>query len=110
MAKRLLGYDPLSGIKTYHEYDHQTKKTAIGYEYPHVDGLLDWTKYLSNTGIDSYNKRRDMKHVACVPLSIINKWRLEEGIDIFNDDHWPRVKEKLNDPDWKFLRTGSGNL
>ena len=33
-------------------------------------------------------------------------WQLEQdGIDVYNPDHWPAVQRKLNDPEWRYLKT-----
>lgn len=51
----------------------------------------------------------DVQHVASIPNIIINQW-LKEGIDFFNPDHLPAIIRKLNDPSYRFLRTGGGHL
>ena len=112
MTKRLLGYDPLTGLKTYHEYDHTEKKTTISYEHDDVSPVLGWAHDLATSGLEKPNMRmrnKQMRHVACVPEGIILKWRTE-GIDLYNKDHWPMVRKKLNDPEYKYLRTWKGYL
>ena len=112
MAKRLLGYDFLTGLKTYHEYDHPTKQTTISYEHDDVGPVVKWAQDLASGGLENltHARRQDQsRHVATIPESIILKWRTE-GIDIFNDEHWPMVRKKLNDPDNKFFRTWKGQV
>ncbi len=43
--------------------------------------------------------------VATIPLVIAEKWLNDHGIDVFQREHWPRVRQLLNDPDWRYLRT-----
>ena len=43
-------------------------------------------------------------HAGRVPLSLVYQW-LGEGIDLFDRDHWPAVRRKLNDIDYAALRT-----
>jgi hypothetical protein len=43
--------------------------------------------------------------VACIPLVIAEKWLNDHGVDVFQREHWPRVRQLLNDPDWRYLRT-----
>lgn len=108
MPKRLLGYDPLTGLKTFHEYDHVAKKTIIGYESD-VQPIVDVNKEIQNRPQSKYRKRDDW-HVAHIPAVIVMKWRIEDGIDVFNEEHTDAVVKKLNDPAWKYLRTMTGNI
>ena len=110
MAKRLLSVDPLTGLKTYHEYDWKEKKTQITYEQDDVSGLTWWTQEVANAGMHEKQRKKDVWHAACIPEIICIKWRLEEGIDIYNKDHWERVRKKLNDPDYAYLRTWKGRI
>lgn len=34
----------------------------------------------------------------------LQHWKATEGIDVFNQDHWPRVVEKLNSNEFQALR------
>lgn len=49
-------------------------------------------------------------HKARIPNSIVAKWLLEDGIDIWGGEHQAEVARKLNDPDWAYLRTGGGYI
>lgn len=42
---------------------------------------------------------------AIIPAGVQLKWLNEEGLDVFNPDHADRLKKKLNDPEWAWLRT-----
>ena len=53
---------------------------------------------------DAARPRGDFWHAGRVPLSVVYEWR-REGIDVFNRDHWPAVRRKLNDIDYAGLRT-----
>jgi len=50
---------------------------------------------------------RHMHKVAHIPAVVIDQW-LAEGIDVFDPEHADRVWNKLNDPDWRKLRTTEG--
>ena len=50
-------------------------------------------------------KDKSMRKVASIPLIIIEKWKRELGVDIMNKDHMPKVKQLLNDPQYRYLRT-----
>ena len=45
---------------------------------------------------------------AFIPDIIILKWLNEEGLNIFDKNAAVQLKRKLNDPDWRFLRTRPG--
>lgn len=100
MAKRLLDFDPLTGMMTFHDYDEVEDKTFISYEQD-VEPLLDRNKAAQN---DATGPMGDMVHVASIPQTIQMKWMVEYGVDIMNKDHMPKVKRLLNDPEWRYLK------
>ena len=38
------------------------------------------------------------------------RWLIEEGIDFYNKEHWPKVRAKLNSSEFLYLRTSPGVL
>jgi len=107
--KRSLGKDPLTGIESFHVYDPMTDITHIE-EVQDVEPILNRNKNLANTNHSSDGIKNSWWHAATIPNIVIAKWLNEEGIDFFNKDHWPAVKRKLDDPDYRYLRTGTGKL
>lgn len=90
-----------NGIKTTMEVN--SDKTTVS-KTQDVEGLLNLNKIRSNVmgkkiNDDAYN------HVASIPATLIVKWLQEEGLDIYNPDHAHRLKLKLNDPEYMYLRT-----
>ena len=74
-----------------------------------VGSLLNANKAQSNevgrkATDDCYNR------VASIPAIIIAKWLLEDNLDIYHPDHAKRLKQKLNDPEWLYLRTNEMRL
>lgn len=59
---------------------------------------------------DGYTADRSMRRVAYIPQVIIQKWLNEDGLDVWNPEHKQRLMRKLNDPDWRYLRTAAGTL
>jgi hypothetical protein len=108
MAKRYLDKDPFTGIDSYHDYDDDKGITYIQ-QVQDVEPILERTKALSNTSHSKDGIKRNWWHAAIIPNIVIEKW-LQEGVNFYNKDHWPAVKRKLNDPEWRYLRTGSGKL
>lgn len=97
--KRLLS--DINGVKTYMEVEGE--KTHVT-KTQDVEASINRNKALANhNGKDIRSEAYN--HVATIPDIIIAKWRMEEGIDIFNPDHAEAVKKKLNDPEWRYLRT-----
>lgn len=77
------------------------------HSYEDVAPLLDNNKMLRNDRV--VDKRSEMRHVADIPATVIHKW-LQEGIDVWSGEHQKEVAQKLNDPDWRYLRTGGGHI
>ena len=107
---KLIDYDPLSGMKTYVDYNHSDDCGVLKIEQ-NVQPILDRNKVLYN---EPDHRRHGMKenflHVATIPNSIIEKWLVEEKISIFRKEDWPRIQKKLNDPEYRFLRASAGRV
>lgn len=98
--KRLLDYDPATGLAEYHSYDEATDTTVVSCEQD-VEPILDRNKAAANTASGPMG---DMVHVASIPSSIQLKWLVEHGIDLTNKDHMPGVKRLLNSNEWRYLK------
>jgi len=108
MPKRVVEYDPFTGITTTFDYDYATDTTIVGSEQD-VSLLLDVNKKLQNDHSYSRNGiKNDWWHYASIPSIIIQKWKDEFGIDVFNKDHLKAVYAKLNDPEYRYLKTTAG--
>lgn len=109
-VKRLLDYDSLAGIATYHHYDDATDTTGIE-RVQDVGSFIEHNKRLQNNPNYKQNgMKKEFLHVAHIPNIIIEKWLKEEGINVFKKQDRERVRKKLNDPDWKYLRTTPGKV
>lgn len=108
--KRLFDHDPITGVTQYYHDDEKTGKWAIE-TVQDMEPFLELNKALQNQPDYSKNGiKREWWHVARIPVLVQQKWLSEDGIDIYKKEHWPRVKKKLNDPEWRYLRTGLGRL
>lgn len=96
----------MNGISTYMEYEAETDTINIIEEYDDLAPNLDWCKALAN---DTEYTKKGMKdgwwHYAHMPNSIINKWLIEEGINVFDRNDQKKVHQKLNSPEYMYLRT-----
>jgi hypothetical protein len=106
MAKRVLDYDPLSGITRYFDYIPETDTSVVYSEQEGVNLILDANKALQN---DDQLTRDGIKkgwwHYAQIPNIIIEKWLNEHGVDIYNKDHEKKVYSLLNQPEYRYLKT-----
>lgn len=71
--------------------------------------ILERNKALQNDG-DGYSPSRDLRRVASIPNVVIEKWLNEDGINLFDPAHADAVRRKLNDPEWRHLRTAPGQV
>lgn len=75
-----------------------------------LTALLDRNRAMANHN-DGYTPSHDMRRVATIPAIIRNKWLNEEGWDAYRPDlYGVELMRKLNDPDWRYLRTADGTL
>lgn len=62
-----------------------------------------------NKALQKETQRSDWgRHIASIPNVILVRWMLEENVNVLgmSSDEWGRfVKRKLDDPDWRHLRT-----
>lgn len=108
MDKRLLSYDPLTGLYTYHSYDELTDQTIISYEAD-SSPVLEANQKEAN---DSESSKQGIKdgfwHYACIPVELQIQWLINEGIDVYRKEDWDRVWAKINDSDFKKVKTTYG--
>lgn len=80
--------------------------------YQDVEDIIERNKRLQTV-----EQRSDWgRHIAEIPNNILNQWLNEEwakgntSIKLFDDEFNKLVQRKLNDPDWRWLRTDSKSL
>ena len=112
----IIHYDPLTGEVQKFFYEEETDTVTIKYCWKPetTTQVLEMNKKLQNAGGDWFKSKTpgesDFWHAAQIPHSIQMKWLIEEQLDIRKKEHWPRLKKKLNDPEWRYLRTGEFSL
>ena len=107
MKWRLLSQDPITGLKTYHAYDSAEKRNHIKTEQD-VKPIIDDNQRAYNNAKAGWGG--DWHHVAEIPMEIIHKWQVEEGLNFYNKDHWAAIKRKLNSNEFRSFRTKHGNI
>lgn len=45
------------------------------------------------------------RHVASIPAVVAELWLNKYGINVFNREHLPKVRELLNSREWQYLKT-----
>ena len=100
MAERLLDFDPLTGLKTFHSFDETTQTTAIRYSQD-VEPVLDANKADLN---HADRKMGDMVHVARVPIGIQLEWFAKYGVRMWDKNHRGRVSRLLDSNEYKYLK------
>lgn len=103
--KRVLDYNPLTGESVIFDYNQTTDQLQLIHKQD-VDHILDRNKELAaDTDRSKKQVKDDMLHYASIPNSVILKWQLEKGVDVFNPKHRKKVFQLLNDPDYRYLKT-----
>ena len=105
MSKRVLDYEPMTGITTYFDYDAHND-TAITYREQDVSPILEANKQLANDDSVTKNGIKDSWwHYAQIPNIVIEKWLNEDGVNLYDKNHQKRVFQLLNQPEYRYLKT-----
>lgn len=108
---RLFDYDPGSGMETRFHYDKPTGNVILEYRQHGLDKIVDRAKKLkSNTARQARQKKEGMMHVGTIPNWLAMKWLNEEGWDCFDKNNMKRVLKKLQDPEYRWLKTFDGRI
>jgi len=98
-------HNPDTGVTTWWE------DTDTGFRLHHVqdcEPIIELNKKKQSAGRDYYRLDDDMWRVASIPIVVQYEWLVRYGItDITSDEHWPKVRKLLNDPEWRYLKTAS---
>ena len=102
--KRLFSRDVVTGVETWFHDD------------PGIDGFHLETKQLCDpilednkrfqAHFDGWTPSRNMRHAACIPMILLHQWAEEVGISLHDEAMGEVIKLKLNDPEYRHLRTG----
>ena len=102
--------DPLDPTSwTEYWYDDETDSLITRYVQD-VEEILKSNQADQNETMNQRHKSEVANKVASIPFTVILKWKYELGVDVFNQDHMPKVLALLNDPEYKHLRTRGGKI
>lgn len=100
--------DQHSGWAEYLIYDEAAETFAIEL-VSDVEPILEANKREANdTG--GYGASREWRHIANIPLIVIEIWKKRYGIDPTMPGHETLLRRLLNDPDNRFLRISAGRF
>lgn len=103
---RFIGRD-VFGNEQFVGTDRATGEIILKTQWADAKAITDRNAELRK--IDHGNGK-DRKLVASLPMSIIAKWRIEHGVDIFNPDHQKAAARLLNDHQNRMFRIWEGNV
>lgn len=74
-----------------------------------IEANIKRNKILQNY-TDGYNKSRDMKHVASIPMVVIHEWNRIYGVDVLKKENSALLRRLINDSDNRMFRTSHGEF
>ncbi|MEM9600672.1 MAG: hypothetical protein AAF926_06590 [Pseudomonadota bacterium] len=97
-----ISIDPVSGVSHYLRVDELTGEME-------TLTTQDPTRILDSNQRERYDAKgplgkADLVKIGNIPLGLIAHWKHVEGLDVYNPDHWERLRKKLDDGDFQKLR------
>ena len=107
-----LGFDS-QGVKEDFHFDEATQtatiaRTFMGSASPLAQ--IELNKDFQNSGLSGYSYDKTFKHVASIPVGVIELWVQQYGVDPTMKGNEVLLARLLNSSEWKYLRTGGGRL
>lgn len=72
-----------------------------------LDPFLERNKAMANHN-DGWSPSRELRREGSIPLHLAEKWKREEGVDVFAPSGREFLTRRLNDIDYQHLRTSPG--
>jgi len=98
--------NPITGAREDYFWDENEQKLTVRKRHE-IGSILEGNKAQANRTIDQRFGKEMLHKVADIPMAIVVKWKQELGVDVFSNDPWhkKRVRQLLNDPENRFLKT-----
>lgn len=96
------------GEEVFH-YDEGEQAFSIQY-HADVEPVIEHNKARLNDGTGGWNKARDWRHVASIPVWVVMAWIGRFGVDPTAKGNEKLLFRLLNDPEWRWLRVSEGRL
>lgn len=100
----------MSYLKYFDTYDHSEDLMVVR-SYQDVEPIIENNKRLQNDGTKGEFQGGWGRRIASIPMNVALMWYKEDGV-LFT--RMPKaekaayLRRKLNDPQWKYLRTSPG--
>ena len=105
MSRELFSYDSTTGMSIWFDYNELTDEVTLEYEQD-TEPVLEANKIQANdTDFSKQGIKDEMWKYASIPVGLQTKWLIEEGLDVYDDNAWPQIFRKLNDPQYAYLKT-----
>lgn len=102
MDRILFDHDAATGTRTYFEGTGDGGFTLTS--EADCAPVIDANKALSG-GSGREHWKGEYRKEASIPSIILLKWLNEDGIQWWTPEGQERIVRKLNDPDWRYLKT-----
>jgi hypothetical protein len=107
MAKRLLDYDPLTGMRTWFDYDSNDVMYLT--EEQDVNPILDSNAAKRNdTEYSRKGIKKDWWHYADIPLVVILELKRKHGVDLMAKKVDWKSAFKIINREYPYLKTTTG--
>ena len=104
--KRLVEYDPFSGISTYVKQEDNVTHVI---EEQDVEAILECNKQIANDPeIKNKGIKRGWMHLATIPNNIIHKMMIETGLDPFTKEGIQYLTKMVHQREFKHLKVANG--
>ncbi|HUW16881.1 MAG TPA: hypothetical protein VMW94_07365, partial [Actinomycetes bacterium] len=97
----------LDGMTTRFTFDAHDDRMTVERQQD-VEPILKENARLRNLN-DGYSPSRDLRRVAAIPNIVIEKW-FKAGINVHDENDWPKIAAMLDSPDYAYLRTAPGRV
>lgn len=99
-------YNPVTGAREDYYFDDVEDKMIIRRRQDVTD-IVEANKRKIANSVDSRYGNEMLHHVADIPIELAYKWKREEGLDVLSNDPEMkrRLRRKLNDPEFRWLKT-----
>lgn len=87
-----------------HEWEDDGKGGGIIHSTADVGEIIDLNKAMANEN-DGYTPSREMRRIGSIPLALVNKWLIEDGVNVFLPENADFLRRKLLDSDYRDLLT-----
>lgn len=108
--KRLLNDD--GGVSSVFHYDPDGDKSTIE-TVQDCEPIVENNKALQTDGTTGDFQGKWGRRIASIPLVVAQKWMQEDGVNwlaLPKHEKAVYLRRKLNDPQWRHLRTSAGRF